>query len=368
MIKNFIFRVDASTEIGTGHVYRCLTLANYLKCQGFNCEFVCRNLEGNLAAEVADRGFKVRLQKKRALKKSLSSDYPEHLRWLSVDWQIDLSETIDLISDLSDIFLIVDHYGIERNWEHEISKVVKGLMVIDDLSNRHHKCNILLDQNLKHDYSNYDQFVSLETKKLFGPNYCLIRDEFSALQGYYGKTNLENLPFKILISMGGVDNNNYTLDILRNLDKSRIRKDLDLTVLVGVGYKFTSKLYRFAATSRSRSNIKIVRNSNEVAKLLLENHLVIGAAGSSAWERCCLGIPSIILAIAGNQSEIAKILSLKHAGIEIPIDKINMQLNESVEELFLERNFLKEMSKQASKLVDGRGVERVYRVIKDMYL
>jgi UDP-2,4-diacetamido-2,4,6-trideoxy-beta-L-altropyranose hydrolase len=366
MIKNFIFRVDASTEIGSGHIYRCLTLANYLKLQGFNCMFICRNLEGNLAAEISGRGFKVRLQHKSALRKSLSSDYPEHLRWLCVDWQIDLKETIDLISDLSDIFLIVDHYGIERNWEQGISNVVKGVMVIDDLSNRYHKCNILLDQNLKNDYSMYDQFVSFETKKLFGPNYCLIRDEFSALHGHYGKTNLENFPFKILINMGGVDDKNYTLDVLRHLDKSRIREYIDLTVLVGVGYKFLDKLYRFAVTSRS--NIKIVRNSNEVAKLLLENHLVIGAAGSSAWERCCLGMPSIILAISSNQSEIAKILSLKNAGIEIPIDKISTQLNNFVEELFVERNFLKKMSKKACKLVDGRGVERVYRVIEDMYL
>lgn len=366
MIKNFIFRVDASNEIGAGHIYRCLTLANYLKFQGFNCVFICRNLEGNLALEIEGRGFEVRLHQKRVLKKIKAGDYPEHLQWLCVDWKTDLRETIELICDLSDVFMIVDHYGIERNWEQGISRAVKGLMVIDDLSDRYHTCNILLDQNLKIDYSKYNQFVSIDTKKLFGSNFCLMRYEFSKFHGHYCSMSLENLPFRILINMGGIDANNYTLHILRNLDNSKIWQNMDLTVLVGVGYKFLDELYRAASTLKP--NIKVVSNSNAVAKLLLENHLVIGAAGSSAWERCCLGMPSIILPIASNQSEIAKIISLNNAGIEIPISEISTRLNDVVERFFFDRGLLKKISKNACELVDGRGVERVYRVIKEMYL
>lgn len=179
-----VIRVDASTQIGSGHVMRCLTLAQKLKKEKqAEVYFVMRLLEGNLISLVKDKGFFVFTLSEAAV----NNDLQGYAKWLTVTQKQDAEDTKAAISALSDIdLLVVDSYAINYVWENELRSRVKQIMVIDDLANRKHNCDILLDQNF---YLNKEQrYIGLvpENCKLYlGPEFALLREEF-----YTAKANL----------------------------------------------------------------------------------------------------------------------------------------------------------------------------------
>ena len=162
-------RADSGTDIGTGHVMRCLTLAKQLRKMNFCVEFISKKLDGNITELVKKNGFKIHyLDKKITTKKSSN---------------IDSKQTINKIIKNSKIqpFLIVDHYNLDIKWEREIRAHVKKIIVIDDLANRKHDCDLLIDQNFYNNLKNrYNKLVAKKTVKLLGPEYAMLRDEFLA--------------------------------------------------------------------------------------------------------------------------------------------------------------------------------------------
>lgn len=354
---DYLFRVDASYEIGSGHVMRCLTLALKLAEKGFECVFVYRLLPGNLSEYIKSKGFKTLELESR--NNTLKNSKLNHKHWLGVSWQQDVSEINNLIKShsLKLNWIIVDHYAISLEWEKEMSSYCNNLMVIDDLADRSHHCSILLDQNLNNDDNRYLNLVPKNCKLLLGPKYSLLRPEFknfrekSLLRRSNG--NLNN----ILINFGGGDRYNLISKTLKALSKIKISSDIKLNVVYGSMTKKDSKLE--SVISSLNNEVEVFSFIDNMGKFLSKSDLVIGAGGSSSWERCCLGVPGIILSVAYNQDQIIK--NLDEAGAIISIvedDLMNGKLKKILDKLKT-KNSLLYYSKNASSITDGNGADKI---------
>ena len=171
-----IFRADASTEIGSGHVMRCLTLADGLSRKGHKCRFVCREHEGHLGEVVIKRGHELVLLPvpPQHTSNQVSGSLVDSEAGLAVSWQDDANQTLEVLAPLKVDWLVVDHYRLDFKWENRLSSVVKNIFVIDDLANRSHQCNLLLDQNLGRRTKDYDDLVPAGCLRLIGPQFALL--------------------------------------------------------------------------------------------------------------------------------------------------------------------------------------------------
>jgi len=155
------FRTDASSQIGTGHAMRCLTLADALREQDAECQFVCREHEGHLMGYIRSRGHDTHALPRTRPSSSFESDLA-HASWLGVDWQTDAAQTRQALGNAALDWLIVDHYALDRPWESALRSSCKRIMVIDDLADRQHDCDLLLDQNYGSSAERYRAYGSSE--------------------------------------------------------------------------------------------------------------------------------------------------------------------------------------------------------------
>ena len=154
-----IIRVDASNEIGFGHVVRCLTLATELRCRDINCIFICRDLPGNLIERIKQEGFEY----------FLLPSFEKNNSPYDGGWRTDAEQVLSYIKDIQPDWLVVDHYALDYQWEEYLSDTYRNLMVIDDLADRRHNCDLLLDQNFfENMLVRYDEKVHPSCKKLSG--------------------------------------------------------------------------------------------------------------------------------------------------------------------------------------------------------
>jgi len=210
-----VFRVDASLEIGTGHVMRCLALAQVLKENSINVKFICRNHEGNLIDKIHLDGFKVfglDLPAERKGEKKLF-----HSHWLGATQQQDARACISVLRQTKVDWLIVDHYGIDEDWHQDLKEYYDKLMVIDDLADRKHQCDILLDQTFGRQQRDYKALVPKSCELLLGSQYALLRPEFAKWRQYSLERRKQPVFKQLLINMGGVDANNITEQIVKKL-------------------------------------------------------------------------------------------------------------------------------------------------------
>jgi len=167
-------RVDSSKEIGSGHVIRCLTFAECLRELGANVQFITRDHIGNLNSHIKKKGFKLNVlpNNKTSIKKN------KYENMLGVSNSVDAKETIEIINNYSAEWMIVDHYALDFIWESEISPFVNKIMVIDDLANRKHNCDVILDQNYTNNKKRYKDLLIVNTIKFIGPKYSILRKDF----------------------------------------------------------------------------------------------------------------------------------------------------------------------------------------------
>ena len=172
----FLFRTDSSNVIGSGHVMRCLTLAKALEVRGAECHFVCRDHVGNMAELITEQGFSVHLLKSSPGGSAYQTDQngvDPYSDWLGANWRVDAAQTKQQIRDESYDWLVVDHYGIDQSWETELRTRAKRIMVIDDMANREHDCDLLLDQNYVDGFlTRYQTLVSKDAACLLGPEFA----------------------------------------------------------------------------------------------------------------------------------------------------------------------------------------------------
>ncbi len=310
---HIVFRADASLQIGTGHVMRCLTLADALHEKGAECTFVCRPHAGHLLGLVAQRGHKALALGEPQENFNGPTD-PAHAAWLGTSWADDAEQTMHALVGQTVDWLVVDHYALDARWEEALRPQAKSIMVIDDLADRPHACDMLLDQNLGRSAQDYGSLLKGKFTTLIGPQYALLRPEFAALRAHSLARRQTNSQLRrLLITMGGVDKDNATGQVLAALQSCNLPADLRVTVVMGTHAPWLPQVQALAAQMHWPTEVLV--GVNNMAQLMAESDLAIGAAGSTSWERCCLGVPAIQLALAQNQKAIAKALSSAGAAL-----------------------------------------------------
>lgn len=363
---NIAIRTDASLKIGTGHVMRCLTLADALQAAGAQCHFICREHPGNLIEQIRQRGFPVSVLP-AATKALITNDLAieaqsNYAAWLGADWGTDATQTKIGIGETAVDWLIVDHYALDARWEQALRPLCRKLMVIDDLANRPHDCDLLLDQNLGRGVGDYSQFVPEGCTVLAGPHYALLRPEFAALRDETLRRRATPQLKHLLITMGGVDQTDATGKVLEALQVCPVPAYLRITVVMGPHAPWLERVQLLAKLMPQPTEVKV--NVNNMAQLMADSDLAIGAAGSTSWERCCLGLPSIIGVQAANQQLIANALELSGAAKAFSINEGVKPIRELIAKVFSDNRSLQKMSASASAIADGNGVGRVAAQLK----
>lgn len=371
MMKSSIrvtFRVDASLEMGTGHVMRCLTLANALKEQGTECHFICREHPGNLIDKIQQAGFVVHslplTTNTQAFKQQLLNKENQlfHASWLGTSQVQDAQECQALLEKNQPDWLIVDHYALDKTWQQALQPYYKKLMVIDDLGDREHLADLLLDQNYASTAEKYQGLVPENCQILAGTQYTLLRPEFAQWREFSLKRRQNNPAInKILVTLGGVDPDNYTGKILAELAKADLSPEVEITIVIGATAPHLEDIKHQAAKMHFTTRVKV--NVNNMAELMSKADLAIGAAGATTWERCCLGLPTIQVAIAANQTPSVKALASKNAALALLPNQIATELSATLNQLMNTPSLLEKLTYQASKLVNGQGTQRVVSAV-----
>lgn len=363
-----VFRCDASIQIGSGHVMRCLTLADKLAGQGAQCFFICRQHEGSLLAVIQQRGYQVYalpLESDLAVESNLADESEDkaalaHADWLGSTQSRDAELSRSIVEAIQADWLVVDHYALGAVWEKLLHPFCKKLMVIDDLADRKHDGDVLLDQNFGRKPQDYAALVNHQCQLLCGPNYALLRAEFVKWRDYSLKRRRDKLS-NILLNLGGVDKDNITSEILQALQVNQLADHCAITVVMGSTSPSVAAVQQQAAVMRWPTAVKIAVDN--MAELMANSDLAIGAAGSTSWERCCLGLPTIMLVLADNQRAIAQ--ALEEAGAAVLLDLAELKAQPLVlgESIAFVASKMSEMSRVASSMTDGLGAARLARML-----
>lgn len=345
------FRADASLELGLGHLARCLALADALGHAGAHCHFLTQSpddlIKPILAAghevhrleHAPDRGgavFRVAEREDAAASRSALERAPSAL-------------------------LVVDHYALASCWETSVRPLTQHILVIDDLASRSHDCDLLLDPNFGRTAEDYRPWVPASCEVLAGAEFAPLRAEFRA----WREQSLERRsPYRLrhlFVSMGGIDATNTTSAVLESLEDDSLPPDGRISVALGVRAPWIAAVQ--ARARRLRWHTDIIIDPPSMARLMAESDVAVGAAGGTAWERCCMGLPTLAVAVADNQR--AGLRALVRAGAALDLgapESIGSSLPVAMRQLDGKR--LGEMSRAASRLVDGLGCERVVQRIE----
>ncbi len=347
------FRADATSRIGTGHFMRCMTLAAELKRRGAEVRFVSRDLPAYLRAMLAEKGMEfVALRSETT--PSPAGDLL-HAHWLGASQDQDAQAAIQALSDHAWDWVIVDHYALDFRWEGALRQVARRIMAIDDIADRRHDCDVLLDQNLYADMqTRYKEKVPANCQLLLGPRYALLRDEFRRLRE---QVKLRTGGVKrVLVFFGGVDADNYTGLAIEALAQLAV-PDLTVDVVIGAQHPRLAEIETECAENGYVCHVQTSR----MGELMVAADLAIGAGGSASWERCCVALPSLLVAAADNQIEIARALDSSGACryLEIFGTLTVAVMRDSIVRLLDSPDRLASMSRTAFALVDGVGVDRV---------
>jgi UDP-2,4-diacetamido-2,4,6-trideoxy-beta-L-altropyranose hydrolase len=297
------FRVDSGTLMGTGHLSRCLTLAAELERQDVDVHFICRELAGNLIARVEREGFPVAHLPAPADAPATAPGSAES--WLQVSPEQDAEETHAQLARIAPDWLVIDHYGVGARWQARQRPVARSIMIIDDLADRAHDCDVLLDQNYAGPdlARRYDGLVPKRCRLLLGPRHALLGREYAILRSARPARGAQ--PRRVLVFFGGTDATDETSKALRALSIGELSQ-LSVDVVVGANHPARDLIERLAA---DRPGTVIHGSVPSLAGLMFRADLAIGAGGVTTWERLCLGLPAVVVTVAENQEPAATALA-----------------------------------------------------------
>ncbi len=361
------FRADASLEIGTGHVMRCLTLADALKAKGAECHFICREHRGNLIEQISGRGFRVHVLASDPLADAYASnggDEPQlsHAAWLGATQAQDAEACVPILADLHPDWLIADHYALDSHWESALQPNIGKLMVIDDCADRRHDCDVLLDQNMVANMdSRYHGKVPRHCTCLLGPQYALLRPEFNALRAISLARRQKPEFNRLLVFMGGCDADNDTSKVVDGI-KLSTRTWQHVDVVVGKDFP-ALRLLKNSMETLECATLHI--QTPQMARLMAAADLAITAGGSVTWEKCTLGLPSLVVIQGANQYPIATMMHERGAQhtLGYAVDLTPTIYANHLDALL--PNEFTAMNQAASAICDGTGVASVLTTMEN---
>lgn len=345
---NVAFRVDSGTRIGSGHLMRCLTLAAALRRRGGCPHFLSRKLPGNLNQLVREQAFAMTELPEPDPAVPFTPD-SEYAGWLGVSWLQDALDVVQQLELLRPQLLVVDSYALDARWEKLQRPHVGRILVIDDLADRPHDCDLLLDQNLCRGMENrYDALLPLGCRTFLGPSHALLRPEFRVAP----QRRRDGQVRRLLVFLGGTDPDNVTAKVLAALDQVHA-PELSADVVVGGSNPHREEI-RLLCTRLPRVSYHC--QVENMAQLMAYADLAVGAAGSACWERCSLGLPSLVLVLADNQEAVARgvveagAARLLGRGTEVTVP----QITGALESLLADPAAVRELGERALQVM-GKG-------------
>jgi UDP-2,4-diacetamido-2,4,6-trideoxy-beta-L-altropyranose hydrolase len=335
-MKSALFRADASTNLGAGHVMRCSQLANALVTRGWECTLAGRSE----TLEVLDKthswsGAFLKLEGNAAQEPDFIKANMPLSKW-----------------DL----LVCDHYERGFSFETACRPWVDQILVIDDLPNRSHDADILLDQTYGRDHAEYDGQLPKGCLLLTGPAFALLGSEFKKLRPEAISRRLGPVE-RVLVCVGGGNPHDILSKIIKGIRHSDLHLDVD--IIIGPMVEEADTIVAEASMIKPEPIIHL--STREMAKLMADADLAIGVAGFTSWERCCMGLPALIMTAANNQKDIAAALS-KAEACRLVGDTASINANEIAKhltEMVTHHDECKNMAIAASTICDGEGAEKV---------
>lgn len=356
VVRSFVpqrafFRADACARTGGGHLMRCLTLADQLRQRGVRCEFVCAAIPPWLRRRLEDAGHDVHVIASHAPDTANVPGW-ELVPWAAAVQDVDAAATMAAIRHSAYGWAIVDHYRLDASWERIVAARATRLLAIDDLANRLHAADMVLDQTPGRVRADYDRVVPAACCGLFGTAHALLRPEFLASrEGALRRRQTRVEVERILISLGATDAGEQTVPATM----AALAADGQVAVDVVVGSSAPS-LSALRALAAHEPRLSLHVDARDMATLIAHADLAIGAAGTSSWERCCLGLPTLVLILAENQRLIAKQLEQNEAAVVVN-DSAALEI--AIRDVVARPSQRRELSTAAALLVDGLGAARV---------
>ena len=354
VVKHIAIRTDASSQIGTGHFMRCLTLAEALKQHGAQIRFISRELPVYLRDMLAEKGMDFTLLADNAQTSPI--DDLAHSAWLGTSQAQDAQDSIQALADKAWDWLIVDHYALDIRWESALRKMAKQIMVIDDIADRQHDCDILLDQNFYADMqTRYSGKVPAHCQLLLGPRYALLREKFRQLREQIKPRT--GAVKRIFVFFGGMDADNYTNLAIKALAEIQL-EEIQVDVVIGAQHPYRAEI----ETSCIAHGFICHVQTDKMAELMAAADLAIGAGGTATWERCCLGLPTLTFCTADNQQRQVADAALE--GVLYSPEKSG-DLNSTIQKhtrSLIENSYLRQfISNKSMQVIDGDGILRDIR-------
>jgi UDP-2,4-diacetamido-2,4,6-trideoxy-beta-L-altropyranose hydrolase len=339
---NLLFRTDASVQIGTGHVMRCLALAQAWQDAGGRAVFAMAETTPAVLARLAAESCEVL---------SVSS---------GVATEEDARQTIAFAREKSADWIVVDGYRFTADYQHALKAAGRKVLFIDDYGQAgHYFADLVLNQNVIADerlYANREPYSRL----LLGPRYCLLRREFSAWRSW--KREVPLVCSRVLVTMGGSDPGNLTARVIQTLRLANLEQ-IDVTIVVGGSNPHFDMLPACAAESGLRTTV--LQDAANVAELMAAADVAVSAAGSTCWELCLMGLPALLIDAADNQTALAEELDRRgcavHAGSNhVSPERIATELKRMLDSQELRQS----LAQRSRELVDGDGARRVVSVLR----
>ena len=338
-IGTLLIRADASTAIGTGHVMRCIALAEAWNDAGGKTVFATAQNTESIRKRVANESCEI-----------LAVPFAKG----SED---DLQHTIALGQKQNCEWVVVDGYQFGADYQNGLKAVGLKVLFLDDYGHsKHYSADLVLNQNLSASGALYSNRES-QTRLLLGPRYALLRREFNAWRDWE-RTIFPNCR-RVLVTMGGSDERNVTATVIKALSAIG---DLEATVLVGGSNPHLHELQDIAA--RGVIKVKLLKDVSNLGELMASADVAISAAGSTVWELCLLGLPSVLIDVADNQTAVAKALHSRGCAIHIGREVTAEGVAEKITRLFSDQKLRESLSRCSRELVDGRGATRVACVLR----
>ena len=364
MNLKILFRADASVQQGTGHIMRCLVIADELRKRGHECIFVTQPFLPTFLSKIEDHQHRLVFLKNK-MELANDSMNNEYSVWLGRPIIFDALETLDVVRYERPDIIITDHYAINATWTSVVSCNQIKTVVIDDLANREHSCDLLIDQNFGRAPEHYAALVSKRTKILAGAEYIFINDDFRKKRKTVQKARLNRPPRRLNICMGGVDKDNATYNVLETIRKLNYFQNWSIDIVLRSVSPHASFLREYV--ENQKIDMQLHLDAENIALLFSKADLAIGAGGVTLWERCCMGLPTVLLTIADNQipaaSAITKAGAVVYAG-DIRKQHWEYKLSETLKTLAQDVDVIHKMSRKAFDVCDGKGIDKVCDAIE----
>jgi len=351
-------RVDASRAIGTGHVRRCLALAHTLRAQGDEVAFVTRDLGVDSAGMIRGAGFD-RILTLPAPDGASSAPDPRvpHSAWAQVTQEQDIEDTLVVLGDWAPDWVLVDSYAFDASWHRSVAAGLScAIAVIDDLADRPLECSLVIDHTCAPDHcEKYAAVIDAErTKILGGPSFALLGPAYAEADRHAPCDRVRSIG----IFMGGVDGDGHSLGALEAIDQAGFSGPVEV-----VATRAHPKLAVLRDRVLARPNTSLSLDLPDLAGFFARHDLQIGAGGGASFERCCIGVPTVLVVVADNQNSVAPRLAAH--GAAAPADGPGVDaIAEAICALMNNPSKRRDLAAKSRALVDGHGAARVAKAMR----